>query len=159
MVTVIAKGGEEVQMEEAVARKSGLISDILDDNPEESVPLNDIEKAHLDKVHEFMKRMKDHEMPEIAKPVTTNNFADAVTDQWSIQYIDSMEEDEVFAIGLAANKMNVQKLLELVACKIATRVKGQSVETMRAVFGMENDFTPEEEAQVAEEIKMAEENF
>ena len=70
-----------------------------------------------------------------------------------------MREDEVFAIGLAANKMNVQKLLELVACKIATRCKGQSVETMRAVFGMENDFTPAEEAQVAEEIKMAEENF
>ena len=146
MVTIIAKGGEEVEMEEDVARISGLISDILDDAPEEAVPLNDIEKAHLDKVHEFMKRQKDHpEMPEIAKPVTTNDFAHAVTDNWSFQFINAMEEDEVFAVGLAANKMNVQKLLELVACKIATRIKGQSVETMRAVFGMENDFTAEEE--------------
>ena len=80
MITVIAKGGEEIQMEEDVARISVLICEILEDNPEEAIPLQDIEKAHIDKVHEFMKRQKDHAMPEIDKPVTTNNFSDAVSD-------------------------------------------------------------------------------
>ena len=54
MVTLIPKGGDEIHVDADVARMSILISDILDDNPEEAIEFNDIEKKHLEKVVEFM---------------------------------------------------------------------------------------------------------
>ena len=70
-----------------------------------------------------------------------------------------MTDNDVFAVALAANKMNVKDLLELLSCKIAVKCKGKDIQGVREVFQMENDFTAQEEAAIAEEIKMAEENF
>jgi S-phase kinase-associated protein 1 len=42
------------------------------------------------------------------------------------------------------------------SCKAAAQlIKGKSVEEIRAIFGIVNDFTPEEEAAVIQENKWA----
>ena len=60
---------------------------------------------------------------------------------------------------MAANYLDIKPLLELSCAKVASQIKNKSVQEIRKYFNIENDFTPEEEAQIAEENRWAEESF
>ena len=60
---------------------------------------------------------------------------------------------------LAANYLDIKPLLKLGSAKIASLIKGKPIEEIRQFFQMENDFTPEEEANVIEENQFAAEYF
>ena len=52
-----------------------------------------------------------------------------------------------------ANYMAVQPLLNLCCAKLASVMQGKTVEEIRTMFGIVNDFTPEEEQKIREENK------
>ena len=60
---------------------------------------------------------------------------------------------------MAANYLDIKSLLELSCAKVASLIKNKTVAEIRAFFNIENDFTPEEEAQIQEENRWAEESF
>ena len=60
---------------------------------------------------------------------------------------------------LASNYLDIKPLLELTCAKVATMIKNKTIPEIRKFFSIENDFTPEEEAQIMEENKWAEESF
>ena len=60
---------------------------------------------------------------------------------------------------MAANYLDVKPLLELSCAKVASLIKGKSIQEIRQFFQIENDFSPEEEEQVMQENKWAEESF
>jgi len=60
---------------------------------------------------------------------------------------------------MAANFMDIKSLLELACAKVASLIKDMSIQEIRNFFNIENDFTPEEEAQIMDENKWAEESF
>jgi S-phase kinase-associated protein 1 len=70
-----------------------------------------------------------------------------------------LEQEVLFELILAANYMDIKPLLELSCAKVASMIKGKSIQEIRKFFNIENDFTPEEEAQIIEENKWAEEAF
>ena len=81
-----------------------------------------------------------------------------VVDQWYAEYIDIADIDELRELIMAANYLDNKPLLELACAKFAAAyIKGKSVEEIRKGVGIVNDFTPEEEAQILEENKWAEE--
>lgn len=51
--------------------------------------------------------------------------------------------------------MVVEDLLDSCCQKIASMIRGKSVEEIRKLFNIENDFTPEEEAEIREENSWA----
>ena len=55
--------------------------------------------------------------------------------------------------------MDIKPLLELASSKIASIIKGKSPEEIRKIFNIQNDFTPEEEAQIREENQWCMENL
>ena len=55
--------------------------------------------------------------------------------------------------------LDIKPLLELSCAKVASQIKNKSVVEIRKYFNIENDFTPEEEAQIQEENRWAEESF
>ncbi|XP_051190384.2 SKP1-like protein 1 [Lolium perenne] len=61
----------------------------------------------------------------------------------------------LFEIILAANYLDIQGLLELSCQTVANMIKDMTVEQVRDVFNVENDFTPEEEANVRQENQWA----
>ena len=65
--------------------------------------------------------------------------------------------DDLIDLVVASNFLDIEGLLNLGCAKVASLIKGKSVEEIRDLFGIENDFTPEEEAQIREENKWAEE--
>ena len=56
---------------------------------------------------------------------------------------------------LAANFMNIKSLIELTSAKVVSMIKGKSVQELRELFNIENDFDPEEEAEIMNETRWA----
>lgn len=54
-------------------------------------------------------------------------------------------QDEVAEILLAANYLDIGPLLEMTCQYVANIIVGKTPDEIRAVFNIENDFTPEEE--------------
>jgi S-phase kinase-associated protein 1 len=54
-------------------------------------------------------------------------------------------------LTLAANYLNIKDMLSFLFLTIADRIKNKSVEYVRAFFGVENDYTPEEEQVIRDE--------
>ncbi|KAK9127817.1 hypothetical protein Syun_016614 [Stephania yunnanensis] len=55
----------------------------------------------------------------------------------------------------AANYLDINGLLDLTCQAVADLLKGMSVEEVRKLFNIENDFTPEEEEAVRKENQWA----
>lgn len=77
---------------------------------------------------------------------------------WDEQFISQGTQEEILELILASNYLDIKSLLELSCAKVATMIKGKSPEEIRETFGIINDFTPEEENQIREENKWAEES-
>ena len=111
----------------------------------------------LEKVIDFCKYLKDHQAPEIEKPLKSNDMA-SVVDPWYADYIN-LEQEVLFELIMASNYLDIKPLLELSCAKVATLIKNKSIQEIRKFFNIENDFSPEEEQQIMEENKWAEQSF
>jgi len=69
---------------------------------------------------------------------------------WDAAFVD-IDQAILFEVILAANYLDIKSLLDLTCAKVASMIKGKTVEEIRKTFNIVNDFTPEEEAQVREE--------
>lgn len=92
---------------------------------------------------------------EIEKPIRSTNFAELVS-QWECQIVD-LPHEELFGLVLAANYLGIAGLTELTSAKVASMIKGKTPEEIRRTFNIVSDFTAEEEAQIREENRWAEE--
>jgi S-phase kinase-associated protein 1 len=158
IITLVSSDGDKYQISEKAARRSQLIKGIIDDYPDDpEVPLHNVKSHILQKIIAYLEYYKDAEPKEIEKPLPSNNFNECV-EAWDYQFID-LELDLIFEIILAANYMDIKPLMELASSKVASIIKGKSPEEIRKTFNIQNDFTPEEEAQIREENQWCMENL
>ena len=131
-VVLVPPDGQRVEVPRNVAEMSVLIKEMLaDDEDDEApeIPLPNVNKDILDKVIEFCKHHVNDPMPEIEKPLKSNNMADVVP-EWDANFID-VEQSTLFAIILAANYLDLPNLLDLSCAKVASMIKGKSPEEIR----------------------------
>ncbi|CAG9317931.1 unnamed protein product [Blepharisma stoltei] len=147
--------GQTFEVEESVACKSQLIKNMVEDSgTDEEIPLPNVKAAILEKVIEYARHYKDSVPPEIEKPLKSAVMQEVVP-AWDAAFVE-LEHEILFELILAANYLDIKSLLDLCCAKIASMLKGKTPEEIRRTFNIENDFTPEEEAQVREENKWAE---
>ena len=157
-VKLLCNDGEVVEVPVNVAEKSVLIKGLIEDSgTDEEIPLPQVKKPILEKIIVYCTRLLDHQPPEIDKPLSHNDMHQVV-EQWYADYIN-LEQEELFELVMAANYLDIKPLLELSCAKVASQIKNKSVQEIRKYFNIENDFTPEEEAQIQEENRWAEESF
>ena len=96
-------------------------------------------------------------IPEIEAPLRSRDFSANVT-KWEYKFLD-MERDKLLELLRAADYMDMRGLLLLCSAKIAHEVRGMSTEEMREYLGVENDFTPEEEAEMKKELSWCNDVF
>ena len=155
-VKLVSQEGEMTEIDEEVATKSTLIKNMIEDaGTDEEIPLPNVKINVLRKVLEYCDKYKNENPPEIEKPLKSTNLAEVVP-EFDAKYIDIENLEEIFDIILAANYLDIKPLLDLSCAKIASLIKGKSPEEIRKTFNIQNDFTPEEEAQIREENKWAE---
>ncbi|XP_049382783.1 SKP1-like protein 1A [Solanum stenotomum] len=62
-----------------------------------------------------------------------------------------MSQSELVGVLLAANFFDDKQMKEVIIQEFADRIKGKPIEEIREVFGIVNDYTPEEEEEVRRE--------
>ena len=144
-----------------MAERSVLIKGMIDDqqgqDAEDEIPLPNVKKQIYSKIEHYCIHLRSNPLPDIEKPLKSANFSD-VTTPWFANFVD-VDQDMLFELIMAANYLDIKSLLDLACAKVASQIKNKSVKEIRQFFNIENDFTPEEEQQILEENKWAEESF
>jgi len=131
-VTLASMDGETLEVDQDIAFKSLLVKGIVEDGgADDEIPLPAVKKVVLDKIIEYCTHINTNPEPVITKPLKSNNLAENIEGgEWFVKYID-LESDMVFEIMLASNFMDVKSLLLLCSAKIATLIKGKSIQETR----------------------------
>ena len=115
-----------------------------------SVPLNNVSSMVLIKIIDFLEKYDNSPFEKIEKPLKSDDLSYCVGKEY-LDFLESMELELLFEVIKAANFLEIESLLDLTCAKVATMLKGKSVEEIRNTFGIENDFTPEEEEEIRKE--------
>jgi len=135
---------QKIQIDFKSAERSHLLRGLLadyEDNKE--IPLPDVKYNILKKVVEYLTYYKDKEPAQIPKPLPSANLNE-FTNEWDVNFINSIELDGVFDLINAANYMDINSLLDLACAKIASLMKGKSAQEIRAMFNIECDLSEDE---------------
>ena len=149
-INLTSSDGIKVNIDDQSAKRSNLLKGLIQDYDESSdIAMPDINGAVLKKVVEYLVHYKDTEPTEIPKPLPSANLLE-VTDEWDVNYINSIDLDTTFDMIQAANYMDIKPLLDLSCAKVASLMKGRSAEELRTMFNIENDLTAEEQKEYEE---------
>ena len=136
-----------------ILQKSKLFADINqnDEDEENEIELKEIDGKNLERIIEYLKHYKDIEPKEIPKPYpeqTDDAFLRSIlNDDWTFYYIQSMTLDEAINLVNAANYLQIDGLINILAAKLAHEMCNCDVEEQRRKFGIECDMTEEEIAE------------
>jgi S-phase kinase-associated protein 1 len=122
-----------------------VLHDCDEENEIPEIPLPNVSKETLAKVLEWCEREKEDPMPEIEQPIRSKDMKVNVG-EWHARYIDC-PHDTLVSIILAANYLEIPKLLQLGCAKLAALIKEETPEDIRRMFNIITP-TPEEEAEI-----------
>ena len=158
-VILISSDGEKIETSAKAAMRSTLIKDSIQDCRDDIIEFtaNNVKGNILKKIVEYLEHYKDTEPKEIERPLPSQNFKECV-DEFDFNFTE-IDLDMLFEIILASNYLDIKPLLELASAKVASILKGKTIEEIRRTFNITNEFTPEEEQQIIEENKWCMENL
>lgn len=126
-VTLVSSDSESFVVKRSVAEKFKVLGPMLEDNAE-TVPLPQVHSKQLSEILEFAN--KD-------PPVEISDFVELTTDQ------------DLMALIGAVNYLNYPVLLEGCLKEVVSRVRSMTTKELRTYLGVVNDFTPQEETELA----------
>jgi len=127
-----------------VLRKSKLIASMLEDYDEDSsdveeIPIPNVNYNTLVLVMEYLQH--EDVMPEIEKPIKSRDLAECGVPAWFVSFINKLTQQQLFDVILAANYLDIPLLLDLGCAKVASMIKGQTPDEIRAIFNIPKDNT------------------
>ncbi|CAN0855626.1 SKP1-like protein 1B [Linum grandiflorum] len=168
--TLKSSDGKLFHVEEVVAMESETIKYLVDDgcaDDDKEIPITNVTGETLALIIEYCKKhtAPPDEDAENDANVDITSFFDFVyrntTDthleqlkKWDADFM-RVDMTTLFNIFMAANYLNIKGLLDLVSQTVAEHIKGKTPEQIRKNFGIENDFSPEEEARIRSENQWA----
>jgi S-phase kinase-associated protein 1 len=144
MITLFSSDGERFEVTSEAAAMSQTIHHMMVDGcvDDEGVNLPNVGSEILAMVIEYCNR-------HVASPdekEDIRSFDDGFV---------KVDHHTLFDIIRAANYLDVKQLMDLCCQTVADSIVSKSVEEIRELFGIVNDFTPEEEAEIRKENQWA----
>ena len=134
--------------------KSKLLKGLIEDyqGDDEEIPLNEVDAKNLDLIIEYLTHYKDTEPKEIPKPFperTDEEFLKGIlNDELTYNYLTKQSLEELINLVNAANYLQIDGLINIIAAKLAHEMCNCEVEEARKKFGIECDMTEEEIAEI-----------
>ncbi|CAJ0578933.1 unnamed protein product, partial [Mesorhabditis spiculigera] len=153
-----SKEGREFTLSKSAAHLSVLVKQMvpdlgIDDDEEiktmRPIPLINVGSEALALVVKWCEHHKT--MPAWEEEKWWLNERDAEMRRWEREFITAMSPDQLFNVFSAANYMDIKCLFDKCAEAVADMARGKSVEEIREVWILENDFTPEEQEKMNNE--------
>ena len=137
----------------AATKMSLLLRDLLDDVPADAndveMPVQVIRGEVLQVIVNYFETRCKIPPRELERPLPQSLYE--VIDQIDADFIRPLNDAMVMEIVVGAGFLNCPSLRDLCCARLAEWVKERNVEEIRRMFGLENDFTPEEEAKLRKE--------
>ncbi|XP_058729146.1 SKP1-like protein 1A isoform X2 [Vicia villosa] len=153
-INLKSRDGDIFEVDEAVALESQMIKHMIEDDcaDETGIPLPNVTSKILATVIEYCKKhveAKNSEENSEEKPANDNGLK-----AWDAEFV-KVDQVTLFELILAANYLDIKSLLDLTCQATADMMVGKSIEEIRKMFNIENDFTKEEEEAVRRENQWA----
>ncbi|KAK2066868.1 hypothetical protein P8C59_000648 [Phyllachora maydis] len=158
-VTLTSNDNATITVDRAVAERSVLIKNLIEDLGEEAIastpiPIPNVNEPVLRKVVEWCEHHRN-DPPSTGDDDGDTRKKTTDIDEWDQKFMQ-VDQEMLFEIILASNYLDIKALLD-VGCKtVANMIKGKSPEEIRKTFNITNDFTQEEEEQIRRENEWAE---
>ena len=122
-----------------------------DKDEKNEIELKEIDGKNLERIIEYLKHYKDMEPKEIPKPyperINDAFFRSILNDDWTFDFLQNMTSDEAINLVNAANYLQIDGLLNILAAKLAYEMCNCEEEEAKQKFGIECDMTKEELAE------------
>ncbi|PGH32840.1 E3 ubiquitin ligase complex SCF subunit sconC [[Emmonsia] crescens] len=149
----------EKSRQRSIIERSILIKNMLEDvgggSIEDEIPIPNVNRAVLEKVIAWCTKHQG-DPPSTGDEDNDSRRKTTDIDEWDQKFMQ-VDQEMLFEIILAANYLDIKALLDIGCKTVANMIKGKSPEDIRKTFNIQNDFTPEEEAQIRAENEWAEE--
>ena len=141
------------EVDSNILMKSKLLYGLLEDSEEEELfSLPDVNSKYLELVIKYLEHYKDFEPKEVPKPFperTDEEFMKGIlNDQWTYDYLTNQTLEELINLVNAADYLQIEGLINIIAAKLAHEMCNCEVEEARKKFGIECDMTEEEIAEI-----------
>ena len=142
------------EVDKSLLMKSKLLKGLIEDyqGDEEEIPLNEVDSKNLDLILQYLEHYKNEDPKEIPKPFperTDDEFLKGIlNDEWTFNYLQNISLEGLINLVNAANYLQIDGLINIIAAKLAHEMCNCEVEEARKKFGIECDMTEEEIAEI-----------
>ncbi|ESQ30627.1 hypothetical protein EUTSA_v10012272mg [Eutrema salsugineum] len=147
-IVLKSSDGKTFEVEEAVALQSQTITHMVEDScVGNEIPLENVTSQILVKVIEYCK-----------KHVVVDGDGDDSSEElknWDTEFAKSMDDSTLLNLTLAAYHLNIESLRTLTCKTVAHVIETRTIDEIRTFLKIENDLTPEEEAEIRKENSWA----
>uniref|UniRef100_A0A0E0BAX3 SKP1-like protein n=1 Tax=Oryza glumipatula TaxID=40148 RepID=A0A0E0BAX3_9ORYZ len=173
-LVLVSDDGVEVLASVAAARVSKTLRGMIEDEcATGAIPIAGVHSDVLALLVEYCERHAPHydpeasdrdrypfppfpvELPPTASSIKPVTFVDPDADPHGLKAFDKkfldVDNSTLFEIIMAANYLNIEELLDDACTAVADKMRGKKPEEIRDIFEIENDYTPEQEAEVRRE--------
>lgn len=124
--------------------QSTVIKTALESDPNAStIPMatDTIKPQALRYIMEYIAHHENKQAEIIEKPLRSKIMRDVCKDEWDAKFIDTIGEtrQDLYDLILAANYMDISPLLHLGCAKVASLIKGQPLEKIKAILATDED--------------------
>ena len=153
IVKLKSKDNQIYEVSIDLLEKAKLISGIVEDASDEddTIFLREIDEINLIRIIDYLVHYQKEEPKEIPKPFperTDDAFLRSIlNDDWTFDFLQNMTLDEGINLINAANYLEINGLINILAAKLAHEMCNCEVEEARKKFGIEGDMTEEEIAE------------
>jgi S-phase kinase-associated protein 1 len=159
LVKLQCKEGKILTIAKKAAEMSVLIkNNLMDFSIEQAIPLDEVTEKILELTIKYLIHYNGETPAEIEKPLKSNVMKE-VTDEFSANFINEIELNDLIDLTIASNFMEIPSLLDLCTAKLASMCKDKSEDEIFKTFGVTDQFTEEERAKVKEENLWLEDNI
>lgn len=155
--TLISKEKENMEVTATAAMSSRLLKTMIEGDEEETgFNVEVVSSSVLRKVIQYLEYHTTIPSKEVKKPLEHKNMVDLVG-EFDADFIN-VDKTIIFDLVEAANYMDIKPLMDLCFTKVASLIKGESVEKIRETLGIVNDWTVEESEQIKKDNLWVEES-
>ena len=145
--TLKSSDGQSFQVDLVAIKKSGLVNEKIQKNPEETdIHLPEVEGKTLKKIVEYLLHYKDTDPKEIPRPLKDSKIEN-VLDKWDYEFIIGISMADCIDLINAANYMDILPLLKLACARVAAKMIELPLDEVVSTFEIECDMSEEETMQ------------
>ncbi|CAG9312822.1 unnamed protein product [Blepharisma stoltei] len=151
-ITFVTKEGDRVQSISKFKNLSILVKNVIEDCEQgEDIPIAQVSTNMLNRILEYAQH-HDFIPPEpLEKPLKTSKIEEILSDPWDVEFLKSFDDDGLADLMFALNYLDVACLMEICFAYIATKFRGKDPNQIRAEYGIEEEFTREEDEKIKRE--------